>query len=299
MQSEQTIERPESTSQRAAAGRSEARVLALWLAGYLLYRVLLPLVPLPAGRPSPVVLLLLMAVSAFAGIGIPIGLIAALIRTVKRVPVYVWIAVGGALVWVGLLFLGVRLGRSLPRTVWPLMSGIQDGAMILAVASVGAALATLLREPNILVPAGIFAAFADFVVVNFGTVHKALSTQKGQAVVQAVSAKLPSVGQGIPPLTVGPADFLFLGFFLCCATRFGWSLEGNARALTLVLAISLILVPIIGAVPALAPMSIAFMAINWKRFRLTRDELIGSAAVLGVTGALFLGYFLFVFGRHR
>jgi hypothetical protein len=299
MQSEQTIEPPDIAGGQATAARPETRVLALWLAAYLLSRLLLPLAPLPPGRPSMALMLLLLSVSAVAGIGIPIGLITALIRVVKRVPTYVWIAAAGAAVWIGLLLLGMRAGRSVPRSLWPLMSGLQDGAMILAVASVGAALATLLREPNILVPAGIFAAFADFVVVNFGTVHKALSTQKGQAVVQAVSAKLPSVGQGIPPLTVGPADFLFLGFFLCCAERFGWSVTGNARALTLVLAISLILVPIVGAVPALAPMSITFMAYNWRRFRLSREELIGSAAVLGVTGALFLGYFLFIFPHRR
>ena len=45
-------------------------------------------------------------------------------------------------------------------------------------------------------------------------------------------------------------------------------------------------------------MSLAFVAVNWRSFRLNREELIGSLVVLVLAGGLFLGYFLML-GRTR
>jgi len=179
---------------------------------------------------------------------------------------------------------------------------LQDVGKILAAGGVGVALAAGIRDLNLLLPAGLFAAFADFVVVNFGTVKHALSPSnpKGQALVKAVSAQVPPVHPALPPLTIGPADFLFLGLFLACAHRFDMGLARNARILTAVLAVSLLVVLFVGLpVPALAPMSVAFVAANWRRFKLTREELVSTAAVLILIGGLFVAYFIFIYPGKR
>ena len=45
-------------------------------------------------------------------------------------------------------------------------------------------------------------------------------------------------------------------------------------------------------------MSLAFVAVNWRSFRPSREELIGSLVVLVLAGGLFLGYFLML-GQAR
>src|SRR5688572_31144170 len=64
------------------------------------------------------------------------------------------------------------------------------------------------------------------------------------------------------------------------------SLRRNAGILTAVLAVSLVLVFLVGPIPALAPMSIAFVAVNWREFKLTKEEIVSTAAVLVLAGGL-------------
>jgi hypothetical protein len=118
-------------------------------------------------------------------------------------------------------------------------------------------------------------------------------------VVAAVSAQVPAVHPKLVPLTIGPADFLFLGIFLACAVKFDLGLRRNVFILAGVLAASLVVIQLdlLSALPALAPMSIAFVARNWRRFRLSREEIISTAVVIVLAGALFLGYFLFLFPK--
>jgi hypothetical protein len=265
----------------------------LILALYFLFRWSLGAIRLPLQTPFWV-LVVLQAVTAVGAIGLPIAGIAALVRANRSAAGALGVAILGLALWLGLAF-GLRKS---PAAVMAASAALQDLGKILAAAGVGIALATGLREPNILLPAGAFAAFADFVVVHFGTVKHALSTPKGQKLVEAVSAQVPSVHPSLgAPLTIGPADFLFLGIFLACAARFGMGLRRNAGILTAVLSASLLLVLAVGALPALAPMSIAFVAANWRKFSLTREELISTTLVLLLMGGLFLGYFLFLFPK--
>ena len=267
------------------------------LALYVLFRWTLGVLRLPLGTPGWL-LLIAGAVTAIGGIGLPIWGIASLVRVNRSVGAALGVAALGLGLWLGPAAAGIAApggGRFLVQAV----AAFQDLGKILAAAGAGVALAAALREPNILLPAGAFAAFADFVVVRFGTVKHALSTPKGQQLVQAVSANLPAVHPQLPLLTIGPADFLFLGVFLACADRFGMGLKRNALILTAVLALSLMLVLVVPAIPALAPMSIAFLAANWRHFRLTRSELLSTALVLVLMGGLFLGYFLLLFPGRR
>lgn len=284
------------TPARPATLRVRAAAWTLGACGaYLAFRWVLGLVRLPLHTP---VLALAAAAAAVSlgSIGLPIAAMAGTART-RQPRLMLLFGVLGVAVWVLLTIAGGRRWLSPPQVGW--LSPVRDLAMILSVSGFGMLLAGRLKELNLLLPIGVFATFADFVVVNYGTVHRALTTSQGQRVLQSVSAKVPSVHPGIPLLTIGPADFLFLGVFLACVERFDLGLRRNALCLTLVLAASLVVVAITGLpVPALAPMSLTLLAVNWRRFRLTREEWISMAVVLGLAGALFLGYFLFVY-PHR
>ncbi|MBM3458252.1 MAG: hypothetical protein FJX77_06945 [Armatimonadetes bacterium] len=259
---------------------------------YLLLRWGLSQGQLPGGTPGPV-LLVAAAFSAAVSLGLPIAAMVAMVARPRPPVVLVGAILGGLALWLGLANL------PLPRGALALSLALQDTGKILAAGSLGVLLGRALRDPNLLLPAGIFAAFADFVVVNFGTVKHALSSPQGRALVEKVSATVPALHARLPVLTIGPADFLFLGLFLACAARFGMGTARTAWVLGVVLVLSLVLVPVIGPIPALAPMSIAFVAVNWRHFRLSRQELIHTLIVLGLMGGLFLAYFLFLFPRKR
>lgn len=272
----------------ASGGRKILPPVLLALLLYVLFRWVLGSVRLPAHTPGW--LLVVAGIITCAGsLGFPILVIGALVRNLRgALPILGAVAFGLAL-WLGLGALG-RPGV--------LVGSLQDAGKVVAAAALGIGLGSILREPNILLPAGLFAAFADFVVVNFGTVKHALSTPKGQALVQSVSAQVPAVHPALPSLTIGPADFLFLGVFLACTQRFDMGVTRNAVVLGVVLAAALLEVLLIGfPVPALAPMALAFVGLNWRKFRLTRDELIGTILVLVLAGGLFLGYFLLVYSK--
>lgn len=290
----ETNEGAPTDPKRVAAGPGGPNRVLLALAAYALFRWALGVIQLPLGTPGPLLLLAFIVV-ALGSIGLPIAIIAELARARISGKVGVLVAVVGLGLWFGL----VAVVRGTPLGLLPLSATLQDVGKVLAAGGLGIALGAAIREPNILVPAGVFAAFADFVVVNFGTVHKALQSQKGQAVVAAVSAKVPAVHPKLVPLTIGPADFLFLGIFLACAVKFDLGLRRNAFFLAGVLAASLVVIQLdlLAALPALAPMSIAFVALNWRRFRLSREEIISTAVVIVLAGALFLGYFLFLFPK--
>lgn len=258
------------------------------IAAYTAFRWMLGILQLPIHTPRPLLILVWILVAAGA-IGLPILVLVSLTRLGRSATVAGISLASGLALWLGL---GV-VTANVPGIFGVGVEALRDLGKILAAGGVGIGLAALLREPNILLPAGVFAAFADFVVVSFGTVKHALSTPKGQALVQSVSAKVPSLHPALGPgVTIGPADFLFLGIFLGCAHRFDMGLARNARLLTLALGATLLLTAVIPAIPALAPMSLTFVIANWRQFRLSRAELASTGIVLAVAGALFLAFFL-------
>lgn len=248
----------------------------LGLAGYIGFRLIAPAVPLPEHLPQPVLLLLMLA-SALAGIGFPVLAMLGLARLMHGYLRPLGLMAVGGLAWL--------LLASLPAAA--------DTGKILLAGGAGILLARLLREPNILLPALVFAAFADFVVVRWGTVHQALrpGNEAGQKLVKSISAEVPRLHPSLPLLTIGPADFLFIGLLLAAAVRFALAPRATAWSFVLVLTVSLALVPFLGAVPALAPMAVAFLAVNWRNLRLTKAEIGASAVVLLAAGGLFWAFF--------
>src|SRR5205807_7021580 len=74
------------------------------------------------------------------------------------------------------------LRHRLPLPLGLVLFNLLDLGRTLAAAGIGTLVATMIRDQNILLPASVFAAFADFVMVYspIGTVHHALQTPHGR-----------------------------------------------------------------------------------------------------------------------
>jgi hypothetical protein len=264
----------------------------LWLGIYLTLQLAAPFLRLPLR--SPWALIAAVALSATIFTVLSLAIFASLTHAVRRPLHAVVFLVVGVAGW-GLF---QALGPMLPNPpnlarLWgpPGILGLHLGIelfRIIATLGLGVLLASALKEPNILLPAAVFAAFADYFMVNFGTVHHQMKTEAGQKFIHAVSAKVPTL-PGLPVLTVGPADFVFMAFFFACVYRFGLDLKRTFLLMAILLTAALLFVVLFQApIPALAPMALAFVGANFRCFRLSRSEkqAMGAAAAIVLAAAV-------------
>jgi hypothetical protein len=272
------------------------RRAAPWLAAYAALRVGLSLVRLPAGTPAPVVWLALLVVSA-AVILLASAAIFAIVRGLPRPGELAQLFIAGGALFgtsLGLMRLAAagRLGPS-GNAVALAAGAAGDVGIICLGAGIGALVAGLIRDRNILLPAGVFAAFADYFMVRWGTVHVALQSHQGAKVVQTMSATVPAVHPSLSPSTMGMADFVFLAFFFACAWRFRMNPYGTFAALVALLAVLLFSIRWLGAFPAVAPMALGFVLVNLRYFKLSRAEIHATAVVFILLAGL-VGVFFFL-----
>lgn len=246
------------------------------------------------------------ALSTLLLLALQIGLVATWTRSDK-----LWLGplllLGGALAWGFLIGFNLLLGWFPPQGIpsskesaFLLYQSLRSYFLILAAVGLGRTLALLIREPNLLVPVVPFAAIVDILTVfaPAGVVHQLL--EKRPAFVQLLSVPIPSVGsvpvfkQLTPVVLIGLGDFVFLGLYFACLYRFRLrerpTLVGMYLGLVVYLLL-LLLVPRIDRLPALVPMAIVFLGVNWRHFRLTRGELISSAVITALASALLGWYF--------
>lgn len=282
---------PEITVRQAPATLAIAGVAA-----YVVLQVAGRFVRLPVGTPLPLVLtVVVLTWSAF--MVATVLMVSALARR--------WLAPRSALIalafgiggWLSLIGIAAMLGPAaakLPRTIGLAFGLGSDLTLTVAKVGLGVLVAGLIREPNILLPAGAFAAFADYFMVRYGTVHVALSTERGQKLFDAVSSKTPAIqatGYQIPVLGIGPADIVFIAFFVACALRLEMASRATIVAFCIVLPIALVSA-LFTNIPALLPMSVAFIIVNWRAFRLSPEERKSVAIAAGVVALATAGFFL-------
>ena len=165
----------------------------------------------------------------------------------------------------------------------------------------GALLATLIKDKNLVVPIAIFLACFDMFLVfsPYGVT---------QMVIKQMPSVLPAIGAAIPvasatnPTTgrvaagsfAGPADFMFLAMFMIALFRF--NLQAR-RTVMVVIPTLLFYMLIVGlfhwALPALLPIGACVLIVNWKSFNLSKDEKISTALVAA------LGIGLFTWGMFQ
>lgn len=186
------------------------------------------------------------------------------------------------------------------------MRALAQAGLITWCAGLGALLASVLKDRNLVVPVALFLAGFDVFLVTYPLAPTRAVVEKAPQVLESVGYNLPSVAVqgsekvGLPDLaTVGPADFFFLFMFFVCLHKFGLrskpTLIGTIIALVLYLLVVLLfgdqrLGPIsLGALPVLLPIGAVFLAVNAREFKMNGEEKALTAIVALI--ALGLGWF--------
>jgi hypothetical protein len=184
----------------------------------------------------------------------------------------------------------------------PLLAGLslsvaQTGLVVWCL-GLGGFLASILRDKNLLLPLAIFLALFDMwlVFVPEGPVGQiARSVGPQQQILARVAYVVPRVAQvshgGRPEAYayIGPADFVFMAMFFVALFRFHMRPRQTFFAMVPTLVAYLLVVLFFGrvhfgpitlqAMPALLPIGAVVLAVNWREFKLTKDEMQSTIAV--------------------
>jgi len=226
-----------------------------------------------------------------------------------------WLApamlVGGLAAWLGWNALPTLLSWSRANPPSELALGVyraMHGYLLMAAAvGLGATLAKLIREKNLLAPVIPFAAMVDMLTVLTpgGFVKQVMEkapevAEKASVAVMAAPNAPEATARLTPIAIIGVGDFIFLALYAACLIRFGLrvraTLIGLFVALWVYLALVLWVLPALGIaprLPALVPMALVTLALNWRAFQLSRQEAVASVVVI----ALALGLIAWVFTR--
>ena len=211
-----------------------------------------------------------------------------------------------------LLFLGGGVGTHLlsiyltrgvlhgPSVVSDIIFAIGQVGLNVWCVGLGALLATLIKDKNLVVPIAIFLAFFDMFLV-FSPVGVT------QVVLKELPGVLPAVGVAIPvaaaknPLTghvtagafAGPADFMFLAMFMIALFRHNLKARRTVLVVIPTLLIYMLAVGLFHlALPALVPIGVCVLLVNWRDFDLSKDEKV-STVLVALLGAGFFTWGMF------
>lgn len=216
---------------------------------------------------------------------------------------------GGLATQIGIVLLGEYV--ALPGPVAGILIAVGQAALTCWCAGLGALLATLIKEKNIILPIAIFLAAYDFflVLTPWGFTQKLLKV--AQPAFSKIAGQIPAVtsapthGVAQPQAFVGMADLVFLAMFFIALFRFRMRTKATLYAVVPALFLYLLIVLLfggsevygfkLGALPAMVPIGIAVLAVNWKEFKLTKDEKL-STIVLAV---LAVGFLVFAATRPK
>ncbi len=265
-------------------------VFFIALLGLAIIRVLLGFVSVPLGLVMPAGLLvtaIFLAVPVFA---------------VYAASSHKWTPkLAGAFVAIGLVS-HLGLGFLVRQQVFgvgiiaALMGAVAQTGFFLWCIGLGALLATMLKDKNLLLPVSAFLAGFDIflVLTPIGITQQIM--KKAPEVLPAVGlnipkpAATPTMGPVQPFAFVGPADFLFMGMFFVAIHRFGMRSRDTALWMIPTILIYLLLSLFVGAIPLLVPVGLVVLVVNWPEFKLNKEEKVSTLALVVIlTGLIAFG----------
>lgn len=174
----------------------------------------------------------------------------------------------------------------------PAMFALSQIGLITWTTGLGALLATLLRDKNLLIPVSLFlAAFDIFLVLTPMGFTRQIIEQAPETLAKVAwaipaASSAPTVGPVTPMAHIGPADFVFAAMFSVALVRF--DLRHRATMIWLVPALIAYLgiVYFVGPLPALVPIGVCVLAVNAPEFKLSAQEWLGTALVVLIAGLL-------------
>ena len=176
-----------------------------------------------------------------------------------------------------------------------LFSIVAQSGLLLWCFSLGALVASLVKDKNLLLPVAIFLAGFDVFLVTYplGPVQQVL--QKQPEVFQKVAYSVPKAietGQSVGVQVgtyVGPADFIFLSTFFVTLFKFRMRTTATLPWMVAALVSYLLVVLLFGgmklgpislsALPALLPIGLVVLLVNLPEFKMKKDEWAGTAVV--------------------
>lgn len=277
-------------NQRHDAGKGIRAFIAV-LAALFALRLVLPYIGLPPAVAIPVNILLTLVF-----VGLPI-------IALYRAGSDAWSArMGVAFLVAGIAIQGlgvlVRSSASPEGFAMHLGEAVAQLGLPIWCVGLGALLAILLKEPNLIPPVAIFLAGFDMLAIFWpdSPTQKILAAHP--QIFRNVAASVPSL-TGAPMAYVGPADFFFLSMFFIALFRFNLKTELTFRWVVGVLLAYIGIViafggvqigPIsLGMLPALVPIGLTVLLVNLDAFNLKKDEkwMTLGVAVVAVGMAVF------------
>ena len=252
-------------------------------------RLTLALTPLP------------QSIAVSASLLVTVLFVALPILALFRAAMFEWtpkIALAFVIAGVALHAGGAFISASLLKNTgaWAVVfNALKDTGLMVWCVGLGALLATLIRDKNLLVPVAIFlAGFDMFLVFNpTGPVQQFIV--KRPAVAQAMTYSTPKVATTpgrviVESLAyVGPADFLFLAMFFIALFKFKMRTAETLRWMVPVLLVYLVTVVVfggvklgplsLGALPALVPIGVTVLLVNRREFSMKKDEVAATIVV--------------------
>lgn len=183
----------------------------------------------------------------------------------------------GLVLHFGLFFL-IRYGVLGHGMVAAIAGGIAQTGFFMWCVGLGALLATMLKDKNLLLPVSVFLAGFDVftILTPIGPTQEIM--KRAPEILPAVGLNIPkpqatpTMGPVAPFAFVGPADFLFMGMFFVAIHRFGMRSRDTALWLIPAILIYLLLSLFLGAIPLLVPIGLTVLIVNWKEFKLNKEE---------------------------
>jgi hypothetical protein len=278
----------------------------LWSLAYFALQLGTPMITLPKGwlLIGGVLLTTLLLMATL------LGLVFAWAHETEKAK---WLApvmlVGGVVAWGLWGMLPSLLGWSRENPPAEIVFGVYralHGYLLMAAAvGLGTTLSKLIREKNLLAPVIPFAAMVDMLTVLTpgGFVKQVMEkapeiAERASVAVMAAPNAPEAVARLTPIAIIGAGDFIFLALYAACLIRFGLrvraTMVGLFVALWVYLALVLWVLPVLGIaprLPALVPMALVTLAVNWRAFQLSRQETVASVLVtslaLGIIAWLF------------
>ncbi|MBL8060262.1 MAG: hypothetical protein JNK63_06060 [Chthonomonas sp.] len=188
----------------------------------------------------------------------------------------------------------IALGSASGWTAVALTVVAQTG-LVLWCFGLGAVVACLIKDKNLLLPVALFLAGFDVFLVTFplGPVQQVL--QRSPEVLAKVAYSIPKpaeTGQAVGVHVssyVGPADFIFLSMFFVALFKFSMRPHRTLPWMIVALVAYMITVLVFGhielgpislaALPALLPIGLVILLVNSREFQLKKDEVLGTAIV--------------------
>ncbi len=268
-------------------------------------RILLDFLRLPASFVEP--LNLIVAILFIAG---PIlGLFRASDATWRTREGYKLLVIG---ILVQVIFTLILRETPQGAIVRVFFSALAQSGLLLWCAGLGAVLAASLREKNLFLPVALFLIGFDVFLVFAPQAPTRKILEQRPEVFESIAMRVPSIQSTAEPLGqvavtafVGPADFFFLFMFFVAMHRFALRREATLRWTIIAMVAYLLTVLFFGnlkiaglslaALPAMVPIGGAFLAVNWREFKLNKEESIMTMivailalglAAFGIRGAL-------------